>query len=71
MAPQTAGVTWITYRELMSHSGACAALSSERIRDGRPFETEDVVPEPHVRQQVTERFLAAALGGDLDALLQI
>ncbi len=28
-------------------------------------------PAPHVRQQVTERFLAAALGGDLDALLQI
>jgi RNA polymerase sigma-70 factor (ECF subfamily) len=28
-------------------------------------------PDPRVRQQVTERFLAAALGGDLDALLQI
>jgi RNA polymerase sigma factor (sigma-70 family) len=28
-------------------------------------------PDPQVRQQVTERFLAAALGGDLDALLQI
>jgi RNA polymerase sigma factor (sigma-70 family) len=28
-------------------------------------------PDPHVRQQVTERFLAAALGGDLDALLRI
>ena len=38
---------------------------------GSVSDTEDVVPEPHVRQQVTERFLAAALGGDLDALLQI
>lgn len=28
-------------------------------------------PHPRVRQQVTERFLAAALGGDLDALLRI
>ncbi|MEU6556985.1 RNA polymerase sigma factor SigJ [Streptomyces sp. NPDC046915] len=28
-------------------------------------------PDPQVRQQVTERFLAAALGGDLEALLQI
>ncbi|MFE5843316.1 RNA polymerase sigma factor SigJ [Streptomyces niveus] len=28
-------------------------------------------PAAHVRQQVTERFLAAALGGDLDALLEI
>jgi RNA polymerase sigma factor (sigma-70 family) len=28
-------------------------------------------PDPRVRQQVTERFLAAALGGDLDALLRI
>ncbi|WP_329309833.1 RNA polymerase sigma factor SigJ [Streptomyces sp. NBC_01262] len=28
-------------------------------------------PAPHVRQRVTERFLAAALGGDLDALLEI
>lgn len=28
-------------------------------------------PDPRVRQQVTERFMAAALGGDLDALLQI
>jgi RNA polymerase sigma-70 factor (ECF subfamily) len=28
-------------------------------------------PAPRVRQQVTERFLAAALGGDLDALLEI
>ncbi|MGW2706819.1 RNA polymerase sigma factor SigJ [Streptomyces sp. NPDC001340] len=28
-------------------------------------------PDPQVRRQVTERFLAAALGGDLDALLRI
>ncbi|MFC7549624.1 RNA polymerase sigma factor SigJ [Plantactinospora sp. GCM10030261] len=28
-------------------------------------------PDPRVRQQVTERFMAATLGGDLDALLQI
>lgn len=28
-------------------------------------------PDPRVRQQVTERFLAAALGGDLDALLRV
>jgi RNA polymerase sigma-70 factor (ECF subfamily) len=27
--------------------------------------------EPRIRRQVTERFLAAALGGDLDALLEI
>ncbi|GAA3388505.1 RNA polymerase sigma factor SigJ [Cryptosporangium minutisporangium] len=28
-------------------------------------------PDPGVRRQVTERFLAAALGGDLDALLEV
>lgn len=28
-------------------------------------------PDPHVQQQVTERFVAAALGGDLDALLRM
>lgn len=28
-------------------------------------------PDPHVRRQVTERFMAAAVGGDLDALLRI
>lgn len=39
----------------------------EHVRTRRPrFD-----PEPEVRKRATERFLAAALGGDLDALLDV
>ena len=44
-----------------------AHRSREHVHARRPRYQSD----PRVRQEVTERFLAAALGGDLDALLQI
>jgi hypothetical protein len=44
-----------------------AHRAREHVHSRRPRYQAD----PRVQQQVTERFLAAALGGDLDALLQI
>jgi RNA polymerase sigma-70 factor (ECF subfamily) len=44
-----------------------AHRAREHVHARRPRYQAD----PRVQQQVTERFLAAALGGDLDALLQI
>ena len=44
-----------------------AHRARQHVREGRPrFETD-----PQVRKAVTERFLAAALGGDLETLLTI
>jgi RNA polymerase sigma-70 factor (ECF subfamily) len=44
-----------------------AHRAREHVHARRPRYQAD----PRLQQQVTERFLAAALGGDLDALLQI
>jgi RNA polymerase sigma-70 factor (ECF subfamily) len=44
-----------------------AHRARERVRARRPRYQAD----PHLRRQVTQRFLAAATGGDLPALLQI
>jgi hypothetical protein len=44
-----------------------AHRAREHVHARRPRYQAD----PRVQQEVTERFLAAALGGDLDALLQI
>ena len=44
-----------------------AHRSREHVHARRPRYQSD----PRVRQEVTERFLAATLGGDLDALLQL
>lgn len=57
--------------EILGRSPSAIRQLAHRAREHVHARRPRYEPEPHVRQQVTERFLAAALGGDLDALLQI
>lgn len=57
--------------EMLGRSPAAVRQLAHRAREHVHARRPRYEPAPHVRQQVTERFLAAALGGDLDALLEI
>ncbi|MER5863411.1 RNA polymerase sigma factor SigJ [Kitasatospora sp. NPDC002040] len=57
--------------EILGRTPAAVRQLAHRAREHVHARRPRFEPEPHVRQQVTERFLAAALGGDLDALLEI
>jgi RNA polymerase sigma factor (sigma-70 family) len=57
--------------EILGRSPSAIRQLAHRAREHVHARRPRYQPNPHVRQQVTERFLAAALGGDLDALLQI
>ncbi|MFF0451445.1 RNA polymerase sigma factor SigJ [Streptomyces sp. NPDC004609] len=57
--------------EILGRSPSAIRQLAHRAREHVHARRPRYKPAPHVRQQVTERFLAAALGGDLDALLQI
>ena len=57
--------------EILGRSPSAIRQLAHRAREHVHARRPRYEPAPHVRQQVTERFLAAALGGDLDALLQI
>ncbi|SER87811.1 RNA polymerase sigma-70 factor, ECF subfamily [Streptomyces sp. yr375] len=57
--------------EILGRSPAAIRQLAHRAREHVQARRPRYEPAPHVRQQVTERFLAAALGGDLDALLEI
>lgn len=57
--------------EILGRSPSAIRQLAHRAREHVHARRPRYEPEPRVRQQVTERFLAAALGGDLDALLQI
>ncbi|MEU6089668.1 RNA polymerase sigma factor SigJ [Streptomyces sp. NPDC047085] len=57
--------------EILGRSPAAIRQLAHRAREHVHARRPRYEPDPQVRQQVTERFLAAALGGDLDALLQI
>ncbi|MFG2558840.1 sigma-70 family RNA polymerase sigma factor [Streptomyces sp. NPDC048496] len=57
--------------EILGRSPSAIRQLAHRAREHVHARRARYEPAPHVRQQVTERFLAAALGGDLDALLQI
>ncbi|MGW1024798.1 RNA polymerase sigma factor SigJ [Streptomyces sp. NPDC002577] len=57
--------------EILDRSPSAIRQLAHRAREHVHARRPRYEPDPHVRQQVTERFLAAALGGDLDALLQI
>ncbi|MEW2488615.1 RNA polymerase sigma factor SigJ [Streptomyces sp. NPDC048411] len=56
--------------EILGRSPSAIRQLAHRAREHVHARRPRYEPDPHVRQQVTERFLAAALGGDLDALLQ-
>ncbi|MFF2847058.1 RNA polymerase sigma factor SigJ [Streptomyces sp. NPDC058001] len=57
--------------EILDRSPAAIRQLAHRAREHVQARRPRYQPAPHVRQQVTERFVAAALGGDLDALLEI
>ncbi|MFI6058046.1 RNA polymerase sigma factor SigJ [Streptomyces sp. NPDC051286] len=56
--------------EILGRSPSAIRQLAHRAREHVHARRPRYDPDPHVQQQVTERFLAAALGGDLDALLQ-
>jgi len=57
--------------EILGRSPAAIRQLAHRAREHVHARRPRYEPAPHVRKEVTERFLAAVLGGDLDALLQI
>ena len=57
--------------EILGRSPAAVRQIAHRAREHVHARRPRYEPDPRVRQQVTERFLAAALGGDLDELLRI
>ncbi len=57
--------------EILGRSPAAIRQLAHRAREHVHARRPRYEPDPQVRRQVTERFLAAALGGDLDALLRI
>ncbi|OIK00996.1 RNA polymerase sigma factor SigJ [Streptomyces colonosanans] len=57
--------------EILGRSPSAIRQLAHRAREHVHARRPRYEPDPHVRQKVTERFLAAALGGDLDALLEI
>jgi RNA polymerase sigma-70 factor (ECF subfamily) len=57
--------------EILGRSPSAVRQLAHRAREHVHARRPRYEPDPRVHQQVTERFLTAALGGDLDALLQI
>jgi RNA polymerase sigma-70 factor (ECF subfamily) len=57
--------------EILGRSPAAVRQLAHRAREHVQARRPRYEPDPGVQQRATERFLAAALGGDLDALLQI
>ena len=57
--------------EILDRSPSAIRQLAHRAREHVHARRPRYQPDPRVRQQVTERFLAAALGGDLESLLQI
>ncbi|MFF4568513.1 RNA polymerase sigma factor SigJ [Streptomyces sp. NPDC001410] len=57
--------------DILGRSPSAIRQLAHRAREHVHARRPRYEPDPQVRQQVTERFLAAALGGDLDALLRI
>ncbi|WP_258054847.1 RNA polymerase sigma factor SigJ [Streptomyces sp. Ru71] len=57
--------------DILGRSPSAIRQLAHRAREHVQARRPRYEPAPGVRQQVTERFLAATLGGDVDALLQI
>lgn len=57
--------------EILGRTPSAIRQLAHRAREHVHARRPRYEPDPGVRQQVTERFLAAALGGDLDALLRV
>ncbi|MET7399764.1 RNA polymerase sigma factor SigJ [Dactylosporangium sp. NPDC005572] len=57
--------------DILGRSAAAVRQVAHRARGHVHARRPRFEPDPRVQQEATERFLAAALGGDLDALMQI
>ena len=57
--------------DMLGRSPAAIRQIAHRAREHVHARRPRYQPDPQVRQQVTERFLAATLGGDLEALLEL
>src|SRR3954451_8031017 len=57
--------------EILDRSPSAVRQLAHRAREHVQARRPRFHADPRVRQQVTERFLTAALGGDLEALLEI
>jgi RNA polymerase sigma-70 factor (ECF subfamily) len=57
--------------EILGRNASAVRQIAHRAREHVHARRPRYQPDPRVRQQVTQRFMDAALGGDLDALLQI
>jgi RNA polymerase sigma-70 factor (ECF subfamily) len=57
--------------EILGRTPSAIRQLAHRAREHVHARRPRYEPDPRVRQQVTERFMAATLGGDLDALLRI
>jgi RNA polymerase sigma factor (sigma-70 family) len=57
--------------DILDRSPSAVRQLAHRAREHVQARRPRYEADPRVRRQVTERFLAAALGGDLDALMQI
>jgi len=65
------GYAHVEIAEILGRNPSAIRQLAHRAREHVHARRPRYQPDPRVRQQVTERFLAAALGGDLEALLQI
>ncbi|GGM47243.1 RNA polymerase sigma factor SigJ [Dactylosporangium sucinum] len=57
--------------DILGRSAAAVRQVAHRAREHVQARRPRFEPDPRVQQEATERFLAAALGGDLDALMEI
>ncbi len=57
--------------EILERSPAAVRQLAHRAREHVQARRPRYQADPHVRREATERFLAAAFGGDLDALMEI
>jgi RNA polymerase sigma factor (sigma-70 family) len=65
------GYTHIEIADILGRSPSAVRQLAHRAREHVHARRPRYEPDPGIRQQVTERFLAATLNGDVDALLQI
>ena len=65
------GYTYTEIAEILHRSPAATRQLGHRAREHVHARRPRFPADPHVQRQVTERFVAAALGGDLGSLLEL
>jgi RNA polymerase sigma factor (sigma-70 family) len=65
------GYAHVEIADMLGRSPAAVRQLAHRAREHVQARRPRYEPDPRVRRAATERFLAAALGGDLDALMEV